>query len=118
VYFIKEIHLLIVLLFTKHFKERNVIFKYNLEYKEYNYFYRPRLLKKKACFFQYATFIVYIEWIRDHLVTKKKGGYICHDDLINLHDGMAKLITHSVSKCAVHILTDRILQCYCISWRD
>jgi len=61
----------------------------------------------------------YGQWyIRNVLVEKEKGGYICHDDIINLHDGVVKLIVHSVSKYAVHILTDRILQCYCISWRD
>jgi len=57
-------------------------------------------------------------YIRNVLVEKEKGGYICRDDIINLHDGVVKLIVHSVSKCAVHIVRDRILQCYCINWRD
>ena len=45
-------------------------------------------------------------YVRNVLVEKEKGIYICCDDLINLHDGVVKLVVHSVSKCAVHILTE------------
>jgi hypothetical protein len=40
----------------------------------------------------------YGQWyVRNVLVEKEKGGYICRDDLINLCDGGVKLIVHSVS---------------------
>lgn len=43
----------------------------------------------------------YSQWyVRNVLVEREKGGYICHDGLINLHDGVVS--TFHLKVCCIH----------------